>query len=111
MVAVPEIVDATMVEEKCWCGSPKLVPAAHPSYLVCEACGTAKLKAGLGADEGPARDETAPLWGGGYWSEHQPALGLPPIGTRARNDLAERAQYWLGHLLRYRLPPGRVLEV
>ncbi len=50
------------------------------------------------------------MYGDHYWHEHMTQVGLSITG-RARADLVERAQYWLRDLLKYRLPPGRVLEV
>ena len=38
-------------------------------------------------------------------------FGFPSLPERARTDLSERCLYWLRTLLRYRLPPGRVLEL
>ena len=47
-----------------------------------------------------------------YWFAHQERdLGYPNILARARTDLPERCLHWLRTLLKYKLPPGRVLEL
>jgi 2-polyprenyl-3-methyl-5-hydroxy-6-metoxy-1,4-benzoquinol methylase len=57
-------------------------------------------------------DETQDLYGREYWFSHmEQDLGHPNILTRARTDLSERCLYWLSLLLKYKLPPGRVLEL
>jgi SAM-dependent methyltransferase len=38
-------------------------------------------------------------------------LGFANIYQRARTDLSERGLHWLKTLLKYRVPPGRVLEL
>jgi 2-polyprenyl-3-methyl-5-hydroxy-6-metoxy-1,4-benzoquinol methylase len=57
-------------------------------------------------------DEAEDFYGRRYWFEYQEQeLGTPDITIRARGDLPERCVYWLRTVLRYRLPPGRVLDV
>ncbi|MHB1557200.1 MAG: class I SAM-dependent methyltransferase [Isosphaeraceae bacterium] len=97
--------------EQCWCLSTDLVPSPHTDYLVCLACGSAKLRAGLEVGQDQVTEEGHHLYGEGYWNEHQLGFGYPTFVQRARDDLAGRAQYWLHHLLKYRLPPGRTLEL
>jgi 2-polyprenyl-3-methyl-5-hydroxy-6-metoxy-1,4-benzoquinol methylase len=97
--------------EACWCGSKQLAPAAHPSYLVCRWCGTAKLRAELLAGQDPVRDEQSHIYGEAYWNDRQVQLGLTPIEARARTDLVELVPYWLSYLFQYSLPPGRALEI
>src|SRR5262245_42578929 len=87
------------VGEVCWCGTTGLIPSAHPDYLTCPACGTAKLKAALAVEVGLVRDERSHVYGETYWQERQAELGLAPLEVRARTDLAERAQHWLSYLL------------
>jgi SAM-dependent methyltransferase len=96
----------------CWCGQTALAPCAHAAYRCCPSCGTACLRPehwskGLST---VGRDDDH-LYGKQYWYEHQQALGLPPIDERARLDFIERCQYWLSYVLKYRLPPGRALEI
>jgi 2-polyprenyl-3-methyl-5-hydroxy-6-metoxy-1,4-benzoquinol methylase len=58
------------------------------------------------------RDDETDFYGKQYWLNHQNVdLGSPDIYTRARNDLTERNLHWLRALLKYRLPPARVLEL
>lgn len=99
------------IVEQCWCGNTTLVPSPHADYLVCRACGTAKLRAGLATGQVPVTNEQDHLYGEHYWNEHMVRQGYPPLAARARADLAERDQYWLMHLLKYFLPPGRTLEI
>ncbi|HYB41948.1 MAG TPA: methyltransferase domain-containing protein, partial [Candidatus Methylomirabilis sp.] len=57
-------------------------------------------------------DEERDFYGRQYWFAHQERqLGNPTIVERARADLPERCLYWLRALLKYRVPPGRVVEV
>jgi SAM-dependent methyltransferase len=57
------------------------------------------------------QDDAAALYGSDYWETHMAELGFPSIEQRSRIDLAERCNYWLKYLLRYRRPPARVLEI
>jgi len=79
--------------------------------MVCLDCGTAKLRTGLATGQDVVVDEKSHLYGDQYWHEHMPEHGCPPITSRARTDLVERAQYWLQKVLKYSLPPGRALEI
>jgi SAM-dependent methyltransferase len=57
-------------------------------------------------------DEERDFYGRRYWFEYQEReLGTPDIIVRARSDLPDRCVYWLRTILRYRLPPGRVMDV
>jgi SAM-dependent methyltransferase len=57
-------------------------------------------------------DEERDFYGRRYWFEYQEReLGTPDVTVRARSDLPERCLYWLRTILRYRLPPRRVLDV
>ncbi|QYD67851.1 methyltransferase domain-containing protein [Paraburkholderia edwinii] len=57
------------------------------------------------------QDDDADFYGKNYWLERQRDHGTADIFTRARNDLTERNLYWLKALLKYRLPPAKVLEL
>jgi 2-polyprenyl-3-methyl-5-hydroxy-6-metoxy-1,4-benzoquinol methylase len=95
----------------CWCGAEALEPFS-PNYARCTACGTLVGQAGLPDEQLAVRDDETDYYGKRYWLEHQrEELGLPDIYERARRDLPERCVHWLRELLRYRQPPGRVLEV
>jgi len=57
-------------------------------------------------------DEAIEFYGREYWFSHQERdLGFPNILARARADLSERCLHWLRTVLRYKLPPGRALEL
>jgi 2-polyprenyl-3-methyl-5-hydroxy-6-metoxy-1,4-benzoquinol methylase len=58
------------------------------------------------------KDDETDYYGKKYWLEHQQdAFGYPEIHTRARNDLTDRNLHWLKTLLKYCLPPAKVLEL
>src|SRR5919205_1109942 len=97
-------------EVACWCGRRDLA-AYSPEYALCP-CGTLVSLVGLTAEEVVVRDDADAFYGKDYWLGHQVEdLGNPDIFRRARADLPERCLYWLRTLLRYKLPPGRVLEL
>jgi 2-polyprenyl-3-methyl-5-hydroxy-6-metoxy-1,4-benzoquinol methylase len=57
-------------------------------------------------------DDRRDLYGERYWFDHQSLdFGYPDIQQRARADLPERCTHWLRALLRFKLPPARVLEM
>jgi 2-polyprenyl-3-methyl-5-hydroxy-6-metoxy-1,4-benzoquinol methylase len=57
-------------------------------------------------------DDELGFYGREYWFGHQEKeLGFPNIQIRARTDLAERCLYWLRTALKYKHPPGQVLEL
>jgi SAM-dependent methyltransferase len=57
-------------------------------------------------------DDDSAFYGKQYWLQHQQAdLDQPDIYARARGDLPERNLHWLKALLKYRLPPARVVEL
>ena len=95
----------------CWCGNDQLDDFS-PGYLKCPRCET------LIAMEMPAGDVTAVesdeagLYGKDYWFSHQEDhIGYPNIVARSRTDLPERCVHWLRTVLKYKLPPGRTLEL
>lgn len=52
------------------------------------------------------------LYGSDYYLKHLPQeYGYPSLEARARSDISERVLFWTGALLRYKLPPSRVLEL
>jgi SAM-dependent methyltransferase len=95
----------------CWCGRKDLAPFS-PEYAHCKHCGTLVSRVGLTADEIVVQDDPNDFYGKEYWLGHQVKdLGNPDIFHRARADMPERCLYWLRALLKYQLPPGRVLEI
>jgi glycosyltransferase involved in cell wall biosynthesis/2-polyprenyl-3-methyl-5-hydroxy-6-metoxy-1,4-benzoquinol methylase len=104
-------VDVGRATSTCWCGNTGLVPFA-PAYLRCEQCETLVVEQMPGLDVARVTDEQRDLYGREYWFSHQERdLGAPTIIARARADLPERCLHWLRAVLKYRLPPARVLEL
>ena len=57
-------------------------------------------------------EDSVEFYGREYWFSHQESeLGCPNILARTRADLPERCLHWLRTVLRYKLPPSRVLEL
>ena len=95
----------------CWCGS-KASEEYSPGYDRCAACGTLRSKTWPRGDPANIRDDESDFYGKKYWLEHQSSdLGNPTLADRAQRDLPERCTYWLRTLLRYKIPPAKVLEV
>ncbi len=96
---------------QCWCGNTDLI-VFSPEYLKCQACET------LVTSQTPAQavpqvtDDERDFYGRQYWFAHQEQdLGFTNVTLRARADLPERGLHWLRTVLKYKLPPGRVLEL
>jgi len=95
----------------CWCGNADLFPFS-PDYGECRACGSLVSLKDMPPEQLLVRDDETDFYGKQYWLDHQKKdLGFPDIHTRARNDLIERNLHWLKALLKYRLPPAKVLEL
>ena len=95
----------------CWCSDSKLVEFSE-SYLRCTNCETLVRKKTSKVDPFGTPDDLHNFYSERYWFEYQrDQLGLPDITERAVSDLPERCLYWLKHLLSFRLPPGKVLEL
>jgi 2-polyprenyl-3-methyl-5-hydroxy-6-metoxy-1,4-benzoquinol methylase len=95
----------------CWCGNTDLFPFG-PEYGECRACGTLVYLKDTRPEQLLVRNDETDFYGKEYWLSHQSEdLGLPDIHVRARNDLPERNLHWLKTLLKYGLPPGKVLEL
>ena len=56
-------------------------------------------------------DDDQDFYGRHYFERMTRRHGLPPLDERTRADLPERCLYWLRALLKYKLPPARVLEL
>ncbi len=96
---------------RCWCGNVNLVSFA-PAYLKCPACETLVSSLTPGPEISHVIDDERDFYGRDYWFSHQEReLGHPNIVVRSRTDLPERCLFWLRTLLRYKLPPARVLEL
>ena len=95
----------------CWCGNDKLLDFS-PDYKLCDECHTLVSTQPAGQSDPSVGDDEQDFYGRQYWYKHQEQdLGFANIETRARVDLTERCQHWLRAFLRYKLPPGKVLEV
>jgi 2-polyprenyl-3-methyl-5-hydroxy-6-metoxy-1,4-benzoquinol methylase len=93
----------------CWCSCGELSKFSE-SFMRCSKCGTLVFQGQEPSSR--AIDDSSDFYGRNYWFGHQENdLGFPNIEARAINDLPERCVYWLRHLLEYRLPPARVLEL
>lgn len=92
----------------CWCTSSELQRFSE-FCLQCQTCGSLVYQ-GMTPDP-RVIDDSNDFYGHRYWLEHQEEdPGLPNIVERASLDLPERCIYWIRHLLKYKLPPQRVLE-
>jgi SAM-dependent methyltransferase len=95
----------------CWCGNADLL-AFCAGYRRCPACETLVSDDMPGPEISHVVDEERDFYGREYWFSYQEKhLGHPTIQARARLDLPERCLYWLQALLKYKLPPARVLEL
>jgi len=96
---------------RCWCGSTDLLPYSF-DYRRCAACETLVVARAISTDITRIQDEEKDLYGKQYWFGHQEKdLNLPTIGQRIRGDIIDRGLYWLRTLLKFKLPPARVLEL
>jgi 2-polyprenyl-3-methyl-5-hydroxy-6-metoxy-1,4-benzoquinol methylase len=102
---------STLNTRACWCGNEDLLPFGA-EYGECCACGTLVYLKDMPPEQLLVRDDETDFYGKKYWLEHQQdAFGNADIFNRARNDLTERNLHWLKTLLKYRLPPSKVLEL
>jgi 2-polyprenyl-3-methyl-5-hydroxy-6-metoxy-1,4-benzoquinol methylase len=105
-----ELVAPRIVAE-CWCDDSRFI-AFGPDYLECQSCGTLVSQKGLSSAETQVVDDESDFYGKQYWLNHQQQdLDLPDFEVRTRSDLPERNLHWLRALLKYRLPPARVMEL
>lgn len=95
----------------CWCGNDDLIPFG-PDYGECRTCGTLVALKGITPEQLLVNDDQTDYYGKKYWLAHQQEdFGYDDIHTRARHDLIERNLHWLNALLKYCLPPARVVEI
>lgn len=96
---------------KCWCGSTSL-EHFNRDYYKCAKCNCLVSKMEFDDSIVNISNEETNLYGENYWKEHlKKDYNLPTIDERAFSDLSERCVYWLSFLLKYRLPPAKVLEI
>ncbi len=94
----------------CWCGNTHLTTYS-PDYYHCDQCETLVLKESSSTKIDRVTSEED-YYGKKYWFEHQENdFGYENIINRARSDLPERDVYWLKTFLKYKLPPGKTLEL
>ena len=95
----------------CWCGNGDLAPFG-PDYSLCSACRSLVSKEARGARITRVSDDSRDFYGRDYWFRHQTEdLSYPALPERAQQDLPERCAYWLRTVLKYRMPPARILEI
>lgn len=95
----------------CWCGNSNFIPFG-PQYGECQVCKTLVSQDSLSDEQLVVKDDESDFYGKQYWLGHQNNdLGFPDIYTRSRNDLTERNLHWLKILLKYCLPPAKVIEL
>jgi 2-polyprenyl-3-methyl-5-hydroxy-6-metoxy-1,4-benzoquinol methylase len=95
----------------CWCGNDSLSPFSG-EYLLCENCKTLVLKEWPEKKNFLVVQDDQDFYGRSYWFEHQENdLQFGNIISRARSDVPERILHWLNTLLKYKLPPGKTLEL
>ena len=96
---------------RCWCGNGDLVPFL-PAYQKCSACETLVVTQMPGPGISRVTNDEQDFYGRAYWFSYQEReLGNPNIIVRSRTDLPERCLHWLRTVLKYKLPPARVLEL
>ena len=96
---------------KCWCGEV-VSHSFNSDYSLCDRCGTLIYNRIGSPSDFLVNDDDADFYGKNYWLLHQyTGLGKNDIYQRARDDLKGRNLFWLKTLLRYRLPPARVLDL
>src|SRR5689334_12674872 len=95
----------------CWCGNTELIDFST-DYGICSSCGTLVSQVGLSDVQLTVHDDNTDFYGKEYWLSHQTQdLGFPDIYQRSRQDIPERCVHWLHTVLKYKLPPGKALEL
>lgn len=95
----------------CWCGNRELETFSG-DYQRCPLCDTIVVSLPLDLDRFEVKDDDKDFYGKQYYQLYATdKLGYPGLADRARLDLPERCLHWLRALLKYKLPPGRILEL
>jgi glycosyltransferase involved in cell wall biosynthesis/2-polyprenyl-3-methyl-5-hydroxy-6-metoxy-1,4-benzoquinol methylase len=97
-------------EPACWCGNSRLEKYSS-DYQRCSACETLVLARMPAPDYLLVRDDSHDFYGRQYFTRMAQEHGLPPLQERTRTDFPERCTFWLRTLLKYKLPPGNILEL
>lgn len=95
---------------KCWCGKHTQFSPFSENYILCHACQTLIWSGSIDNSIENAKDDKV-YYGLNYWLEHQNELGLPNIHIRMRTDLVDRIPYWADMIMKYCLPPGKIMDV
>jgi glycosyltransferase involved in cell wall biosynthesis/SAM-dependent methyltransferase len=94
----------------CWCGNADL-RVFSSDYVRCAVCETLVTTHIPAENDLLVHDDERNFYGKHYFERMARDHGQPPLQTRARADLQERCLHWLRGLLKYKLPPGRILEL
>jgi glycosyltransferase involved in cell wall biosynthesis/2-polyprenyl-3-methyl-5-hydroxy-6-metoxy-1,4-benzoquinol methylase/uncharacterized coiled-coil protein SlyX len=96
---------------RCWCGNETL-EGFSDDYFRCAHCETLVAARMPDPKNLLAGQDEQGFYGHSYFESYQvEKLGFPPIAERARRDLPERCVHWLRALLKFKLPPARILEL
>ena len=99
------------VDRECWCGGTEFDEFSG-SYLKCKKCKTLVLKRWPSKGTFSVVDDQNDFYGKKYYDSYLTSqYGYPGLTQRAISDLPERCLYWLRAIVKYKLPPGRALEV
>src|SRR5216683_723919 len=102
--------DESATIKVCVCGNADLQKYS-PGYFRCTNCETLIAGRPFDASIASVGEDDTGLYGHEYWYSHQAGYGFPNIESRARQDLADRCVYWLRTLLKFKKPPGKILEL
>jgi 2-polyprenyl-3-methyl-5-hydroxy-6-metoxy-1,4-benzoquinol methylase len=94
----------------CWCGNTSL-GSFSLGYFRCPACETLVAAQMPTVQDVLVKDDERDFYGKHYFERLSKEFGQPSLQQRSRSDLAERCLYWLRELLKYKLPPARILEM
>ena len=99
------------VNTKCWCGGTQFDKFSS-LYLKCKKCKTLVLTTWPSQETFRVVDDQKDFYGKKYYDSHLTSqYGYPALAQRAITDLPERCLYWLRAVMKYKLPPGRALEL
>ena len=97
--------------KSCWCGNTQFKPFGE-GYGCCEDCNTLVYQGDVTASDFLVKDEEIDLYGKQYWTNaKQENEHNFDIYTRSQSDLSERNLHWLRTLLKFKSPPGKVMEL
>lgn len=96
----------------CWCEKGDTLVSFSSKYSLCTACGTLISNTAAGDEVFLVGNDETDFYGKQYWLTHQSEdLGYTDIYARARADLCERNLHWLKVLLKYKMPPAKIMEL